>query len=432
MEHYLDLIKRSETLEKELLSRLITRQDLIPLVSSIVTKDHFAKYSRVFAVMQQAHADGTNVISEVFEIGKKHKIKVDDILSNESISYRNPESIAKNLKETASSIAVYNILASSVEHVPEKKISAFVSDLQQQLARTVIDTKQETIQKMVEDYEQLQAFYYERFKNNDGIIGLSCGYSKLDDIIDGIRAPHIWVINAYTSRGKTNALLNIIAQLIQDGRRVVFYSLEMPESQIISRLLGIITGLPPMSILKGKERSNPVVLKAIDLIKKSKLAILTNQSLSDIQFSMYAEHIREPVDVFALDYVQLVLVDGAGEYEAMTKIATEFQATMKKLNVPMIQLSQISNEGARAQGSEVIAVKGSGAIAAAADLCINIRIGEEDHDTWKRKMNDGESVSMKWDVQKNRHGRVGELDMTFEGRTGRFYPDKIDEQFDKF
>jgi replicative DNA helicase len=80
----------------------------------------------------------------------------------------------------------------------------------------------------------------------------------------------------------------------------------------------------------------------------------------------------------------------------------------------------------------MINAKGSGGIGAAADLCIELRIGEENFDTWKRKMNAGEPVKMKWDIQKNRHGKVGVLEMEFSGKTGRFYTPTVDKLFDDF
>ena len=62
--------------------------------------------------------------------------------------------------------------------------------------------------------------------------------------------------------------------------------------------------------------------------------------------------------------------------------------------------------------------KGSGAIAAAADLAIELQSGEEHIDILREKMKNGTPVQMKWIIRKNRHGRVGTLEMSFDGRTG--------------
>ena len=39
---------------------------------------------------------------------------------------------------------------------------------------------------------------------------------------------------------------------------------------------------------------------------------------------------------------------------------------------------------------------------------------------WKEKMKRGEAINMSWNVRKNRHGKVGRIDMTFDGKTGIF------------
>jgi replicative DNA helicase len=83
-------------------------------------------------------------------------------------------------------------------------------------------------------------------------------------------------------------------------------------------------------------------------------------------------------------------------------------------------LSQISNEGAKNTENPVMSFKGSGAIAAAADLAIEIVNGEMDIQQLREKMNNGEVVRMKWQIRKNRHGRIGYIDMEFSGKTGIF------------
>ena len=95
----------------------------------------------------------------------------------------------------------------------------------------------------------------------------------------------------------------------------------------------------------------------------------------------------------------------------------------------MIVLSQISNEGARNSHDVVMSFKGSGTIASAADLAIEICIGEDDKNEWRRKMNEGEPVVMKWNIRKNRHGKVGYIDMEFNGRTGIFSPIELQKSF---
>lgn len=419
-----------KALEMELLGRIINSPKLAPQALALVDSSCFWSKKREFEIVKhEVEVDG-NITHALIDA----KINLSELLEFSAGSLRRIETICRELKQSAHAIAVFKILGDSTENVPSENVAKFVADVQRSLTQTISDKAEHDIKKVMKEYRVTQEEYFERFKAGDGIIGLSTGYPKLDEVIDGLRPPHIWVINAYTSRGKTNALLNIIAELIRQKKRVVFFSLEMPDVQIITRLLGIMTDIPGMSILKGKERDSEKVAVAMKQIEESGLTIIGDATeLSEIQFAMYAENMKSPVSLFAIDYIQLVNVKEAStEYQAMTAVATEMQQTAKRLNIPIIELSQISNFGAQNQTGEMINAKGSGAIGAAGDLVIELRVGEDDFTTWKQKMNDGEPVRMKWDIQKNRHGKVGVLEMMFSGKTGRFYTPPADDLFDKF
>jgi replicative DNA helicase len=279
------------------------------------------------------------------------------------------------------------------------------------------------IEEIIKEFREQQALYKKKFASGGGLIGISTGIDRLDEIIDGLRPAHFWVIGGYTNVGKTFAALNIAVNLIRQGKRVVVFSLEMAHLDVLARLLGIMTNQSSNRILKAYTHDEKAVEEACQLLIKSNLVIHTMKSeLKDICHSMTDENRNKPVDLFIVDFLQIVTVEGArSEYEVLTKAALKFQQAAKVFKCPVIAISQISNEGARNPDSEVMSFKGSGAIAAAADLAIEIvRNQSETREEFIRKLKAGEPVSMNWAVRKNRHGRVGSIDMTFDGRTGIF------------
>jgi replicative DNA helicase len=143
--------------------------------------------------------------------------------------------------------------------------------------------------------------------------------------------------------------------------------------------------------------------------------------MNQILLSMYEESLKDKPAVFIIDFLQLItLKNSRSEYETITQVILELQNTAKRLNIPIIVLSQVSNESAKNGDQTVMGFKGSGAIAAAADLAIELVSGEESVNELRRKMKEDEPVNIKWHVKKNRHGRVGTLDMTFIGKHGIF------------
>lgn len=409
------LMERSRVLEKELISRVIFDTKYAIRASTLITQDDFQFHGKAFSEVVRCHIEGKNVATEL--IGAN--IAISEFTDN---SFRPVESICKDLKDIANAIRIHGTLSRAVENVTYEDVDSYVSDVQRDIMNSVKTTEREStaISVIAEEWKKLRDTNIQKIKAGNPLIGISCGYTKIDAVIDGIRPGHLWIMGGYTSMGKTFASLNIVANLITQGKRVVYYSIEMTAADIVSRIIGIMTKQNAKSIIKGYGNQELAETAMQELIK-SNLSIHTSKtSLSEIQYSMYEENLTMPVDLFVVDYMQLVTVKGMREYEATTLCAIEFQQMAKRLAVPTMLLSQVSNDSAKMGSEVVMGFKGSGAIAAAADLAIEITIGEEDPKEWKRKLQAGESVVMKWNIRKNRHGNAGFIEMDFTGSTGIF------------
>lgn len=411
-----ELLERSKYIERDLISRIFFDNKYAVRASTLVTVDDFQFYGKEFIVTTSAHIEGKDINLSFREQG----LYASDFTSGGS--FRPVENICKDLKDVSNAIRVYQTLIKATESVTYEGVDSFISDTQRDIMNSVHSSEKENTSMSViaEDWKVLRDSYIKKKESGNALIGISCGYPKIDNIIDGLRPGHLWIMGGYTSMGKTFASLNIVADLIKQGRRVVYYSIEMTASDIVSRIIGIMTKQNGKSLIKGYG-DQKIAEESMELLIKANLSIhTTKSSLSEIQFSMYEENMTTPVDLFVVDYMQLVQVKGLSEYAATTAVAIEFQQMAKRLKVPTMLLSQISNDGAKMGSEVVMSFKGSGAIAAAADLAIEITVGEEDVSEWKKKLQAGEPVKMKWNIRKNRHGVVGYVEMDFVGNTGIF------------
>lgn len=413
-----ELASKSLIYEVELLGRLLQLPAKVILAASLVSERDFNRFGKVFSVIIDAYSNNKHINEELRAIG----INYDDQAKwqMDITSYRPIEAICEDLIAVAKAIRLHSSIAlafGEIDHVNADEIAA---SMQLGIIEAISGKEKEPdIRSLIDEFNALQANYIERFKLGKGLIGLSTGIEKLDEMIDGIRPPHIWVMAGFTSLGKTFAALNIAVSLIRQKKRVVIYSLEMSKVDILARVVGIMTGFNGTTILKGYPHDAKLVEEAMKIIRESGLMIFTEKfELNDIQFSMYEQTTHGVVDLFIVDYLQLVTMKGArSEYESTTSVALGFQKTAKKLHCPIMELSQINNESAKGE-SEIMGFKGSGAIAAAADLAIEIVKGDMDKEVWKALRNAGEKVPMRWMVRKNRHGKSGIIPMTFDGRTG--------------
>jgi replicative DNA helicase len=419
------LLDRSKYIEHDLISSILFDPKKSVRASTAVTIDDFYHYGKQFSIITKAHMDGKSVSLEL----KHEGLHVYEF--TEGGSFRPIDLICKDLKSVSNALRIYTTLAKASESVPYEDIDVFVSEVQRDIMNSVQSAEKESTSMSViaEEWRQLRDSYVQKIKDGKTLIGISCGYPKIDKIIDGLRPGHLWIMGGYTSMGKTFASLNIVADLIKQGKRVVYYSIEMTSADIVSRIIGIMTGQNGKSIIKGYGNQSLAEQAMQELIKSNLSIHTTKSSLSEIQFSMYEENITLPVDLFVVDYMQLVQVKGMSEYAATTACAIEFQQMAKRLSVPTMLLSQISNDGAKMGSEVVMSFKGSGAIAAAADLAIEITVGEDDVAEWKKKLQAGDPVHMKWNIRKNRHGVVGYVGMDFVGNTGIFTESVTIEDF---
>lgn len=408
--------QKSSHYEVELLSALVMMQQHIPKVYTQVSRNDFQVYGNVYGIIVDAFLNEKNINTEL--VGGKIQLGLFT-----SPSSRDIRSIVRDLKDTANAVRLWKVLAGNSEKIPSEGVPAFASEVQKEIlsAVTSVERERSEIATVIADWKHKKQEYTDRYRSGMKILGVSTGYEAVDGLIDGIRPEHLWVIGGYTNTGKTFASLNIVANLIAQGKRVVFYSLEMSSADIISRLVGIMTKTNGNSIMKGFGNEENIS-EAVEKIVLSKLSVHTQKStLEEIEYSMYEEMLTDPVCLFVVDFVQLVTVKNArSEYETITASALAFQQAAKRLKATVILLSQISNEGAKNGSDSIMSFKGSGALGAAADLAIEISNSEDDRSDWKRKLQEGLPVEMKWAVKKNRHGRVGVLYMNFTGSTGVF------------
>ena len=277
----------------------------------------------------------------------------------------------------------------------------------------------DAIQEFNETQEQFKA---KLLDGTTSYIGIPTGFSKIDDIIDGLRPGHMHLIGGFTSSGKTQFMLNIIDNIISTTK-VTLFSLEMSRVDIIARLLGIRTGIGASKILRH-EFSEQWELDEYEIAKKrlvdSGLKIYSQTNLlDDIIMSMTRDIVINKTKVFAIDYAQLVRTKSNNEYEQISETAQRLQNFARENGVTIIILSQISNEHSKDQNRETMGFKGGGTLPASADLAIEL-VNVDNREERAQKLMDKIPFSVNCIVRKNRHGRTGIINFDFSPWNGKF------------
>ncbi|HSW88900.1 MAG TPA: DnaB-like helicase C-terminal domain-containing protein [Candidatus Saccharimonadales bacterium] len=209
-------------------------------------------------------------------------------------------------------------------------------------------------------------------KEKDTLEVLPTGFKTVDNFLDGgfIRKEFV-VIGAKSGEGKSYLSGQIFQNIAKKGFNCAYFSLEISNEMIVSRLVGAIANIKPTRIRLGLLKPEEYNRK---LEVKTELEALTNlitfeDSIYELE-SIITEIREKKYDFIVVDFLQNVMVKGErDEYSRLSKVAIELQKTAKELNCVILGISQVSNKIAT-QGSDTstLEYKGSGNIHIACDL----------------------------------------------------------------
>ena len=255
--------------------------------------------------------------------------------------------------------------------------------------------------------------------------------------------------------GKTSLATNIafnIAKAYQkgilpDGREgaveggvVGFYSLEMSAEQLAARILSEASEVPSEQIRKGDMTESEFrrFVEAAKSLEKCPLYIDDTPALPISQLAARARRLKRTsgLDVLIIDYLQLVRPASAKDSRVneVYEITQGLKAIAKELDIPVIALSQLSRqvESREDKRPQLSDLRESGSIEQDADVVMFVF--REEYYKEREKPGDHELEKMAaWQeamerlhgraevvIGKQRHGPIGTVELSFEGRFTRF------------
>jgi replicative DNA helicase len=417
-EKQLKIIKEALINEKNIIGSLAFSKDkalyLIPQIKEKwFLNDHI---KNLFVILKKAQLEGSDHHLEISK--SKLSQTYADCLETQNVRSENLISTQKEhwLKYNLNKV-IQNFV--EIDGEPIKLISSLWSELTkltdgQEIERSDMDFIFELFEKERKEYIQKQ-------EDGKSLIGYSTGFKCIDESIDGLRDGHLIIVGGYTSAGKTQFVLNIVKKLIEQEVKVSFYSLEMSKVDIFKRMLGILSGVNGSYLMKNKN-SEDIKNKYVEVLKQSGMKVHTEKyDLDEILMNMIIEKQTQGVKAFFIDYAQLVKAGGSGIYEDMRSLAIKLQNFCRTYEVPVVLVSQVSNENAKID-SDMIGFKGAGDLGASADMAIELK-SAEDKGERERRISENKPVRVKIHAKKNRHGKIFNDEIFFQPLSGQFTED---------
>ncbi|PRX37807.1 replicative DNA helicase [Meinhardsimonia xiamenensis] len=456
--------------EQQLLGAILTNNDVYDRIASIVSAEHFfdpvhARIFEVAAARIQKNALASPVTLKPFleedeglkELGGPAYLAR---LAGAAIS----TFAARDYAQLIHDLAIRRELIRLGHDIAEKAARVDVSsdpkeqivEAEQALYRLGEQGRAETgfqsFLRAVTDAVEVAAAAYQR---DGGLAGLSTGLVDLDRKLGGLHRSDLLILAGRPSMGKTSLATNIAFNIARAYRRgklpdgtegavnggvVGFFSLEMSAEQLAARILSEVAEIPSEQIRRG-DMTEEEFRRFVDAAKELEACPLFIDDTPALPISQLAARARRlkrthGLDVLFVDYLQLVRPSTARDSRVneVSEITQGLKAIAKELDIPVVALSQLSRqvEAREDKRPQLSDLRESGSIEQDADVVMFVfreeyyaeREKPADHElekmaAWQERM---EKLHGRAEViiGKQRHGPIGTVELSFEGRFTRF------------
>jgi replicative DNA helicase len=173
---------------------------------------------------------------------------------------------------------------------------------------------------------------------------IKTGLFALDDIIGGLGKSELITLFAFSSVGKTTLALQMAINAMKQNKKVLFFSLEMSEEQLIERLNANLCSISSKDLRIGNLKDNDwaEVTKATDyLCNNGLLKICRNNTLDEIIAKIQLEKLKSNVDVVFIDYIGLIETPREERRDLqIANITRKLKQLSGSANIPIVILAQ--------------------------------------------------------------------------------------------
>lgn len=277
-----------------------------------------------------------------------------------------------------------------------------------------------------------------RAENPGRIDGLKTGFSRLDLMMNGLQPGRLVIIGARPHIGKTGLGCSIATNMLLDGKRCAYFTLEQSAVELKELVAQNISGVSANAHLqKGgyTKRELNSLRDAAERMQEFKWRIDDNGRIDLRSFKAKVRAIKRDhgLDAVFVDYIQLMRGDErrkSDRHLEVGEISGSLKALAKELQIRVIAMSQIRRQDTRFDRDKqrqvsprptMDGLKESGDLEQDADIILLL------HRDLEEKPATGQSETRATAIlAKNRQtGKLGDIRLLFNHTTAGFREDSI-------
>lgn len=261
----------------------------------------------------------------------------------------------------------------------------------------------------------------------DDFTGIPSGFSRLDMYTNGFQNSEFIIIGARPSMGKTALALSMAEHIAIHKRIPVgFFSLEMPGTHLVQRLLSSIS-----HVSSTKMRSGKVTISDFEQIRDAAskiyeaplyIADMPNMRLLDLRTMARQLRSRYNIEIIFIDYLSLISSENQllPRHEQIAGISRSLKSLARELNIPVVALSQVGRP-AEGRAPSLSDIRESGSLEQDADVVMFLhreRLSAHDESQGK-----GRDFVIDTDLilAKQRNGPIGTVHLVFHPQYTTFH-----------
>jgi len=262
---------------------------------------------------------------------------------------------------------------------------------------------------------------------------IKTGYNGLDKFAGGLTRGEITIVGGRPGHGKTTVLINILANVLEAGYKAMFFSRELPNSELLKKII----------CLESQELSYSMVRKNVfnnnDLEKVNQTLNFIKRKYSGDKFLMF-DNIRDfsvsasevkkfKPDIIFDDYIQLISYEGKEDQRRLQieQLVNDYKWLAKETEAVVVLASQL-NRGIEYRGKtfepQLSDLAESGAIEQVAE---NVFFTYYDYKV-NGETGKGKNV-LTISAGKVRYGDSGSIDLGYQGNQCKIF-NSIEEMID--
>lgn len=353
----------------------------------------------------------------------------------------------KNLKSYADIVQDRYLQRQTIESLQRQLDAAWSADnatsmiAAMQMAATGLSDQAVSDQEM-RTIKQLAMEAFEDVENRfasfaDEVTGVPSGFIDLDRMTSGFQKADLIIAAARPSVGKTAFALNVVkAAATRNNSNVAVFSLEMPNMQLVKRMLSAEGNIDATKLRTGflQEGDWHNLTMAIGNLSETNIWFADSSAMTAHEICNKSRRLKknQGLDLIVIDYLQLIAgVGGGRKYEnrqqEVSTITRMLKMLARELDVPIIVLSQLSRGVEQRQDKRPMLsdLRESGAIEQDADI-VAFLYRDDYYDRESEKKNIIEII-----IAKHRNGQLGTVELAFLKQYNKFLTlDRSDEPSD--